>query len=529
MSEAEACSLSPEEKVARTETLLTITSLSADGTDGLPPPPILTPEEEKRLWRKIDMRLIPIMTLLYLVSYIDRGNIGNAKLQGLLTQLDLNGQRYNIALTMFYLFYCIFNIPANLVLKKFRPSRWIPGMALAWGIAATLTGLVKNYPQLVGVRICLGAAESGLSPGIYYMLSMWYPRHMLQWRFGLFWGGATFSGAFSGLLSYGISFMSGTAGLLGWSWIFIIEGLVTIAAALLAFAGTSVHPDMPTYILTRSRRRVLRQVFVDLPDTATFLTPEERSFVINRLKEDNSSVGEEERFEFRHLTEAIFDWKIIVGSITNISIVSPIYAAALFLPSIINGFGFDPALSQLLTVPPYVVATVNVVLCSLYSDRIKMRSPFVLAGLVLTFIGFAVNVSDACIGAKYLGVHFVVIGAYLSAPIVISWLGNNTVGHYKRGIGIGMQVMVGNFGGLVASNVYHVQDAPRYIHGHIAELVLVGTGLVLVPLTAFVYSRGNNMRDAAQREAQARGMEVEYTVEQLKRMGDRAPDFRYTL
>ncbi|KAI0365418.1 MFS general substrate transporter [Pilatotrama ljubarskyi] len=516
MSETTAVPSSPtEEKVDKAETVLTVRSLSVDGHDGLPPPPILTPEEEKKLWRKIDMRLIPIMTLLYLVSYIDRGNIGNARLQGLLTQLDLDGQRYNIALVSEQMLSSasLRNLPRRLcsicmVLKKFRPSRWIPGMALAWGIAATLTGLVKNYHQLVGVRILLGSAESGLSPGIYYRLSMWYPRHMLQWRFGLFWGGATFSGAFSGLLSYGISFMSGTAGLLGWSWIFIIEGLVTVAAALLAFA-----------------------VFVDLPDTANFLTPEERSFVINRLNEDNSSVGEEERFEFRHLTDAILDWKIIVGSITNISIVSPIYAAALFLPSIINGsdFGFDPALSQLLTVPPYVVATVNVVLCSMYSDRIKMRSPFVLAGLVLTFIGFAINVSNASIGAKYFGVHLVVIGAYLSAPIVISWLGNNTVGHYKRGIGIGMQVMVGNFGGLIASNVYHVQDAPRYIPGHIAEMVLVGTGLVLVPLTAFAYSHGNKRRDATQRDLQMRGMRVEYTEEDLKRMGDRAPEFRYTL
>ncbi|OJT03629.1 hypothetical protein TRAPUB_5657 [Trametes pubescens] len=83
------------------------------GEDGLPPPPAYTAEEERRLWRKIDMRIIPIATLMYLVSYLDRGNIGNAKLQGLLTQLNLSGERYNIALTMFYLFYLIFTVPSK--------------------------------------------------------------------------------------------------------------------------------------------------------------------------------------------------------------------------------------------------------------------------------------------------------------------------------------------------------------------------------------------------------------------------------
>ncbi|KAI8996646.1 MFS general substrate transporter [Trametes punicea] len=480
---------------------------SHDGStvDVLPPAPVLTAEEERRLWRKIDMRLIPIATVLYLVSYLDRGNIGNAKLQGLLTQLDMNGARYNIALTMFYLSYCIFNVPANLLLKRLRPSRWLPGIALTWGVIATLMGLVKTYPQFVGVRVCLGVAESGLSPGIYYLLSMWYPRHMLQWRFGLFFGGATCSGAFSGLFAYGISFMSGTGGLLGWSWIFIIEGLLTVVVAIIAFL-----------------------VFVDLPETAAFLTPEERAFVLLRLRNDDS-VKEEEHLELRHLREALFDWKTILSSIANVAVIAPRYGSTLFLPSIINGFGFNTAISQLLSVPPYVIATVTVVVCSTYSDRIRMRSPFIIAGLALAFIGFLINISNAPIGAKYFGIYFVVVGAYLSTPMLISWLGNNTVGHYKRGIGIGMQVMFGNFSGIIVSNIYRVQDAPRYIHGHIAELVLIGMGLVVVPATAGLYWHYNRRRDAAKRDMEEKGIIIHYTEDELRRMGDRAPGFRYTL
>ncbi|EIW52131.1 MFS general substrate transporter [Trametes versicolor FP-101664 SS1] len=456
----------------------------------------LTVEEEKRLWRKVDMRLIPISVLLYLMSYLDRGN---AKLEGLLTQLDLTGQRYNTALVRPFKL-------AGLLLKKLRPSRWLPGLTLAWGIVATCMGLVKNYPQLVAVRVCLGIAESGMSPGIYYLLSLWYPKHMLQWRFGLFWGGATCSGAFSGLIAYGISFMSGTDGLLGWSWIFIVEGLATVAVAILA-----IHNDRFA-------------VFVDLPDTATFLTPKERTFLLDRLRSDYSGGGEEEKFDLREVPRAMLDWKIVVAAITDVTISMPLYGISVFLP-----FGFDTVTSQLLTVPPYVLATIVVLICSIYSDRMKLRSPFVFSGLVLALVGYGINVADVSIGVKYFGTYLVVVGAYLSAPMELTWIGNNCIGHYKRGIGLGMTVMFGNIGGVIASNVYRIQDAPRYTRGHIFEMAFIALGLVLVPLTALAYVQGNKRRDAAQHEREEKSLEVQYTEAELRKMGDRAPDFRYTL
>ncbi|KAI0327048.1 MFS general substrate transporter [Cubamyces sp. BRFM 1775] len=454
----------------------------------------LTAEEERRVWQKIDMRLIPISTALYLVSYVDRGNIGNAKLQGLVTQLDMTGNRYNIALVR--------NVNVIvLLLKKCRPSRWIPGLALAWGIVEMAMGLVKTYPQFIGARICLGVTEAGLSPGIYYLLSLWYPRHMLSWRFGLFSSGATFAGAFSGLLAYGISFMSGTAGLLGWSWIFIIEGLLTIAVSIVAFI-----------------------TFVDLPETASFLTPKEREYVIDRLKDDNCSVGEEGSFRWRQIPEAVFDWKIVSGAFIDLSNAAPGYGVGLFLP-----FGYSAAISQLLSVPPYAIATAISIIGSHYSDRIRMRSPFIIAGLCVAFVGFGINISDASIGVKYFGLYLAVVGTFAGTPLIIAWMGNNAVGHYKRGVGIAMQLMFGNIAGIISSNVYRTEDAPRYIHGHIAEMGMLSMGLIVVPITAVIYARMNARRDAAQHEVEENSPSAPYTDEELKRMGDRAPGFRYTL
>ncbi|KAI9449179.1 MFS general substrate transporter [Lactarius psammicola] len=474
--------------------------LDFGGDSQLPPPPTLTPEQERALYRKVDLRLMPVVTSMYLFSFLDRGNIGNAKLQGLVTQLDLTGNKYNIALTMFFISYNLFECPANLVLKRLRPSRFLPFITVLWGTIVTLMGLVKTYPQLVGVRVCLGFAEAGLFPGVVYFLSMWYPRHKYQFRVGFFIGAASIAGAFSGLLAYGISFMSGTDGLLGWSWIFILEGIATVAVGIIAFF-----------------------VMVDFPNTATFLTPEERAYVIWKKKYDNSSVGEEEHFSVRHILAALTDWQVWLQILVYMSIVGPLYGISLFLPSIIHTFGFSAAISQLLTVPPYIVATTVVYIFALWSDRIGRRSPFIIAGLCMLVIGFSINISDASSGVKYFGTFFCVTGSYAAFPGVISWLGNNLAGQYKRGVGMALQIGIGNFAGAISSNVFRAQDAPRYILGHGIMLMFVGIGFVTIPIILLTYRRINRSRD----EAAARPDAVKLSAKQLRELGDRAPDFRY--
>ncbi|KAF9220039.1 MFS general substrate transporter [Gyrodon lividus] len=469
-------------------------------------PPILTPEQEKRLWRKVDLRLMPILSLMYLLSFMDRGNIGNAKLDGLITQLDLTGNKYNIALTMFFIPYCLFECPANLLLKVFRPSRWLPGIMVLWGVVMTLMGLVKTYPELVGVRVCLGVAEAGLFPGVVYYLTLWYPRHMLQYRVGLFFGAATIAGAFSGLLAFGIGYMTGVGHLEGWSWIFILEGIATVVVAIVAFF-----------------------VLVDFPDTAKFLTSEERAFLIWKKKFDNSSVGEEEHFAARHVLAVFTDWQIWLHLLVYYSIIAPLYGITLFLPTIIETFGYSTPISQLLTVPPYIVATITLLVFAQYSDKLKLRSPFIYACLVFLLIGYSINISKAPAGVKYFGTFFVVTGSYAAFPGVVAWLGNNLSGQYKRAVGMAFHIGIGNFSGAIAANIYRSQDSPRFILGHGLELMFVGIGLITVPILVLLYKRVNASRDEAERLRLARGEKLQLSAQALRELGDRAPDFRYTL
>lgn len=172
----------------------------------------------KKIHRKMDMRLIPMLTLLYLLSFLDRGNIGNAKIEGLSEDLNLTGSEYNWCLTAFFFTYAAFEVPSNMLLKKLRPSIWLPSIMVLWGIVMTLMGIVQNYAGLLSARIFLGVAEAGLFPGVVYYNTMWYTRYEVQVRQAYFFSAASIAGAFSGLLAYGISFMDGISGLEGWRW-----------------------------------------------------------------------------------------------------------------------------------------------------------------------------------------------------------------------------------------------------------------------------------------------------------------------
>ncbi|CAF3594564.1 unnamed protein product [Rotaria sp. Silwood1] len=141
----------------------------ATTVDGISSKKTVDDPDDKKLLRKLDLHVIPGMTLLYLLNYLDRVNIGQAKLNGITTSLNLSSAQYNACLSVVYVTYVAFEVPSNLILKKLRPSRWIPLIMVTWGIVTTLTGLVNSYGSLLACRLLLGAPEAGLFPGKYQL------------------------------------------------------------------------------------------------------------------------------------------------------------------------------------------------------------------------------------------------------------------------------------------------------------------------------------------------------------------------
>ncbi|KIJ14065.1 hypothetical protein PAXINDRAFT_13182 [Paxillus involutus ATCC 200175] len=567
--------------------------------------PAITEAEEIKLWRRIDLRLMPMISLMYLFSFMDRGNIGNAKLDGLMTQLNLTGDKYNIALTMFFIVsrfihafafwfvdehvvqsFGLFEFPSNLAIQVIRPSRWLPGITVLSGIVMTLMGFVKTYPQLVGARVCLGVAEAGFLPGVAYYLTMWYPKYMYQYRLALFLGATGLAGAFSGLLAYAIDYMDGDGGLEGWSWIFILEGVVTILVGFIAVF-----------------------VMVDYPSTAKFLTAEERSFVIekrrvmlHRMKNipclnkfgPPSLTGRCGVFLFvERMDKLSTSTQVWALATVQVSIAVPLFGITYFLPTIINDFGYSTSLSQLLTVPPYALATVTILVLAHFSDKMKLRSPFIFATQLIALLGYIINISDApsgvkyfgtylCVigsfssnpgsitvtilalahfsdktklrslfifvaqllalfgyiinisgapsGVKYFGTYLCVIGSYSSSPGSISWLANNLQGKYKRAVGIALQLGLANLGGAAACNIFRSQDAPRYLLGHGLEIMFISIGLIAIPIIVLTYRRMNDQLDREELLEKQQGQDAESKGEgRASSTSSPASGFRYTL
>ncbi|KAK0609575.1 major facilitator superfamily domain-containing protein [Bombardia bombarda] len=458
----------------------------------------------KKLLRKIDGRLIPFLALLYLLSFLDRTNIGNARLDTLEKDLgiDPKGLKYNDALAIFFPFYVAAEVPSNMAMKRFRPSLWIPSIMIAWGICTTLMGIVHNYSGLLAVRCILGICEGGLFPGITYYITMWYQRHECGLRMAIFFSAATAAGAFGGLLARGIVEMRGIGGLSGWQWIFILEGLLTVVVA--AFAYWAMY---------------------DYPDSAKFLTTEERTEVLARLKRDRSSLADE--FDSVYFWQALKDWKIWVHMFITIGVYTGLYSYSLFLPTIVAGLGFaGNNEAQLLTVPPYIAACICCISAGWYADKMGQRGIFMIFFMGTAIFGLILLMATDLPGVRYAGCFFLAMGIYPNVPQGVAWNGNNIGGSLKRGVGIAMHVAFGNLGGTISAYLFLAKDRPRYLPGFGALLAFQAMAMVL-SIFMTIYLRRENARRDREFKPPSEYTEEERILERHK--GDNASFFRYTV
>ncbi|KAJ4410606.1 hypothetical protein N0V82_009197 [Gnomoniopsis sp. IMI 355080] len=469
------------------------------------------PEREARdrklLWR-LDWMLIPWLCLLYLLAFLDRTNIGNAKIAGL-TQpkpegIGITVSEYNSSLTIFFVSYAVFEPLTNVLLKRMRPSRFIPLIMIGWGASMLGMGFVTNWSGLMAARWFLGLTEAGLFPGINYYLSCWYRRSEFGVRAAIFFSAAALSGSFGGLLAAAIEKMDGIRGHPGWAWIFILEGLLTILIGITSF--WMVH---------------------DFPDEAKFLSEDDRRRVIRRLKLDQQSSASHEEFSMKYFWQAWFDWKMWVGMVIYMGCDMPLYAFSLFLPTIISSLGIaggSTIKSQLLTVPPYAAAAALTVIVGFIADRTKARGMCNIIVSLMGIVGFSMLIGSSNAAVQYAGTFLGALGIYPCIANTITWMANNTEGVYKRGVVLGFVIGWGNLNGVVSSNIYF--QSPRYYQGHgvvLAYMVLFLLGGSL--FMTLMLRRENKKRIEGKRDNWAVG-KSEYELEQE---GDKRPDFIYTL
>lgn len=342
-------------------------------------------------------------------------------------------------------------------------------------------------------------------------MSMYYRRHDFQKRFSLLWVAGLVAGAFGGLLAYALYHMHGLGGYSGWRWIFIIEGLLSIASALPA-----------------------KFLIADWPEQARFLSAEEKALLKGRHARDlgGSDSARMDRLDGAAWRRIMSDWKIYVGSLIYISITVSGYATALFIPSIVNSLGYDGIESQIHSIPIWAVAAAVTVIVSYLTDRMRHRYGFIMFGVVFASIGYVIllcqgpphQLGGLNMHVRYMAVFFVTTGCYIVQPVAIVWMANNLGGHYKRAIGLAIQIGFGNIGGIIASNIFNSKAAPRYFVGYGVSLAM----MVFCGIMSSVFAAGvlmeNKKRDEGKRDYR---LNLEPSV--LDNMGDDDPRFRFCL
>ncbi|KAF3910959.1 hypothetical protein AA313_de0200207 [Arthrobotrys entomopaga] len=369
----------------------------------------IDPEAERRLVRKLDWHIPPLVGFLFLLSFLDRSNIGNAKIAGMADDLELTGNRYSWLLTIFYISYIIFQFQ-GLMWKIVRPHYWACFIIFAWGVIATCQSAAQSWAGEMALRFLLGAAEAGFGPSIPYLLSFFYLRHELGFRSGIFLACAPLASTFAGALAYGIT--SGHPKLASWRLLFLVEGIPTILGAFLAF-----------FFLP------------DSPPAARFLTEDEKAIAKARVLRQT---GQEERPEgivWKDILLTLGDPKAWFTALMYFSCNVSYSSLPVYLPTILNQMGFSSINSQGLSVPPYFISVFVTVGTCWLADRFQQRGFMIVLLSLVAGIGYILLAACPGVGPRYFGTFLAASGVFPAIANILPWVVNNQGSDTRRGMG----------------------------------------------------------------------------------------------
>ncbi|KAI0672413.1 MFS general substrate transporter [Trametes maxima] len=455
-----------------------------------------TEEEEKAVRRKIDIRVLSLVVCSYIFNQFDRTNIGNAHVLKPFNQNFgvTDNNKWTLALSIFYVGYCILEMPANVLQRHIGANRFFFLSLTWWGIASLSFVYAKGYAGLLVLRVLLGIGEAGYYAGMIYYLSFWYRRSELAMRISLCMTG-TLPGAIGGLLAFGLV-RAHTSLLTGWQFLFLIEAIPTLLMAL------AILLFLPSF-----------------PFSATFLTPRERAIAQARLNRDHrpqSHGGMNGWAGFKAVVNDVNAWALmIIYASFNVGVATISY----FLPTLINELGFTPLASQGLTVAPYAAGWFLVLFQAWHSDRTRDRGYHIMFSTALSCVGYIVlaalagrGTSSRMIGGRYFALFLVVGGNYSLFPLVMSWAANVFSPTSKRGVGTAFIVSISNCVSIASPQIYF-DSKHDFRDGHaIAAACLFASFLAAFLLrTRLAYLNRRNaeaVRAAASSEASEKKAEV---------------------
>jgi sugar phosphate permease len=414
------------------------------------------PAFEATVWNKVARRLLPFVFVLYLVNILDRVNVSFASLQ-MQPDLGLSDFVYSIASAcIFYLGYVGFEVPSNLILRRVGARRWIARIMVTWGLVSAAMMFVRGPLSFTGLRFLLGVAEAGFFPGMILYLTFWFPARERGRAVALFFAASPLAGAFGHPLSGAImEFMDGLAGLRGWQWLFLIEGLPAIVLGFLVW------------------RRL-----TDRPEQASWLNPDERAWLVQRMSKEDS--GREQR----HLGAAMKHPRVWMLCAVYFTVAVGSNGMGFYLPKILAGTFTHVSKFELglLAAVPYVLAIAAMIPVSWHSDRTGERRWHVAASAFVAAIGWITAASVSSPWLIHLGLCIAAAGMFSMIPCFWS-LPTAFLGSVAAAGGIALINSLGNLGGaassLIMGNVKNAAGTFVTAMSVMAGVMLVGGILAL--------------------------------------------------
>ena len=433
--------------------------------------------EETAILAKVTWRLLPLLFLCYVVAYIDRINVGFAKLQ-LQQVLGVDpavfGRVYGLGAGLFFIGYFLFELPSNLILHRVGARLWIARIMVVWGVISIGMMFIRSATAFYWMRFLLGVAEAGFFPGVILYLTYWFPARERARTVALFAAGGVIAGIAGSPLSGAILGLNGVGGLDGWQWLFLLEGLPAV------LLGVIVLLWLP-----------------DGPRQARWLAETERQWLETQIAAEAAVM---ERAGMQRLADALTSGRVWLFCLLYFLLNMGGYGYELWMPSLIKEFsGTSNTVTGFLNAIPYMAAAIAMLAAGRYSDRLGRRRAFVAAGAVVSAAGFALS---GLVHNPYMAMLALVL-AFVGLKTTLGpfWaLGTSVLSGTAAAGGIALINSVGNLGGFAGP--YLVGVIKDQTGSNLAALLLLGAALLGMGLLALTVSEPapgtarKNRRDA---------------------------------
>ncbi|KAL2126425.1 hypothetical protein VTI74DRAFT_933 [Chaetomium olivicolor] len=411
-----------------------------------------TAEEERAVVRKFDKRLVVFVAVLYLLSFLDRSNIGNARVAGMDDDLQSVPSRddwYEWSLAAFYIAYIAFEW-MSLLWRLIPAHIYVSVLVLSWGVAASFQAVAVNYPMLIFLRILLGVGEAGFT-GMPFYLSFFFKRHELAFRTAIFISAAPLATSFASSLAWLILKLAESGPIAPWRLLFLIEGFPSILVAALAW-----------------------HIIPDSPQTAPYLTSREKKVARLRLRSEKPPSHRTNTSSLARDTLSVLSDPAAWLTALIFFLANTAYSSLpVFLPTILRSMGHSALSAQALSAPPYLAAFLIVLATAHASDVMRSRSPLLIAHALASAAGYAVLAGSGSSWlrlepgslVRYLAVYPAAVGFFNVVVLTIAWSINNQRSEARQGVGFALLQVVGQCGPLVGTRLYPESDAPYYTTG----------------------------------------------------------------